>query len=428
MATTDAKTGFRLPWTAERSEHADDASSAGDRETSEAWPAADAGHALGGEPAPGAAAGSGTGPGSQPHRRPSKFLADLTKAMQAAAEQAREQTLTQFQADAKAFVELIHETSASESASIRSAADGDIAGIREWSKAEIARIREETEQRITRRKSELEQQLEDHAASIEARIERVQGTVAAFEAEMAAFFERLLTEDDPGAFASMAENLPEPPRFEDILPEAFDAPVTGPAAAEASGAPADEVAEPPATAEPEPAAVADAEPEPEPTVEPEPEPEAAVAAEADAGPDATSTDLDAAEAEAALAFRAQATADSRDADGGLVDASLLQRLAGLGVSLGADQAGENVSTKLVVVGLVSVASIASFKRHLTRIDGVESVGVTSGPDGEFVFTVSHRADLGLAEAVATMPGFGARVSGSAGGALHVTAHDPETEA
>ncbi|HET7727602.1 MAG TPA: hypothetical protein VFK54_09775 [Candidatus Limnocylindrales bacterium] len=450
MATTDAKTGFRLPWTAERSEHADDASSHGDPAAPEAWPAADAAQVTADAPAPDAAV-TGTAPGGNPHRRPSKFLADLTKAMQAAAEQAREQTLTQFQADAKAFVELIHETSAADITTIRSAADGDIAGIREWSKAEIARIREETEQRITQRKSELERQLEDHAASIEARIERVHGTVAAFESRMAAFFERLLTEDDPGAFASMAENLPEPPRFEDILPEAFNAPAAAaPAAVEAHAAPeAPEAAvDAAAPVDHQPEAEAEAEAEPPANAVAETVAEAEPVAEADtawpvaeqaeeAGDQAPSPevddttsamDLDAAEAEAALAFRAQATAESADAEGGLMDASLMQRLAGLGVSLGPDHVGENVSTQVVVVGLVSVASIASFKRHLTRVDGIESVGVTSGPDGEFVFNVAHRVDVGLAEVVTTLPGFGARVTDSADGVIHVTAHDPETDA
>ena len=47
------------------------------------------------------------------------------------------------------------------------------------------------------------------------------------------------------------------------------------------------------------------------------------------------------------------------------------------------------TTQVVVVGLVSVATIASFKRHLGRATGVQSVGVSSGPDGEFVFAVAH---------------------------------------
>ncbi len=80
------------------------------------------------------------------------------------------------------------------------------------------------------------------------------------------------------------------------------------------------------------------------------------------------------------------------------------------------------------MGLVSVASIASFKRHLARVSGVQSVGVSSGPDGEFVFTVVHGVDVALDEAVPALPGFQARVSSAGEGVVRVTAHDPESEA
>ncbi len=85
------------------------------------------------------------------------------------------------------------------------------------------------------------------------------------------------------------------------------------------------------------------------------------------------------------------------------------------------------STQVVVVGLVSVASIASFKRHLGRVAGVQSVGVSSGPDGEFVFAVTHTADANLRDAIPSLPSFQARLTSSSDGALHVTAHDPEAD-
>ena len=85
-------------------------------------------------------------------------------------------------------------------------------------------------------------------------------------------------------------------------------------------------------------------------------------------------------------------------------------------------------TQVVVVGLVSVASIASFKRHLGRVQGVQSVGVSSGPDGEFVFAVNHGADVNLRDAIPSLPSFQARVTGASDGVIHVTAHDPESDA
>ena len=65
--------------------------------------------------------------------------------------------------------------------------------------------------------------MEAHGARIERQIEHVHESVGRFEREMAGFFEELLEEQDPARFAAMAETLPEPPSFEDILPEAFEA-------------------------------------------------------------------------------------------------------------------------------------------------------------------------------------------------------------
>jgi hypothetical protein len=138
--------------------------------------------------------------------------------MQTAAEESRNGTLAQFQAEAKAHVEQIHERSATEANTLRRQADDDVAAVREWSKQEIARIREETEAKISARKGRLETEMEQHAAMIEREIQGVQARVSGFEDEMAQFFERLLAEDDPTHFATMAENLPEPPAFAEMRP------------------------------------------------------------------------------------------------------------------------------------------------------------------------------------------------------------------
>ena len=236
MATTDARTGFRLPWSTDQRSQTDD--NADGSATDEASPSAyaDAATADAGldpatadtstegtrcprptprkpttvaEPTPDRAAAQPTGA-----KRPSKFLADLSKAMQAAAESARDESLGRLQADAKTHIEAIHERSASQAADLRRQADDDVAAIREWSKAEIARIREETDKKISSRKGGLEFEIEEHAARIERQIEHVQSRVTGFEAEMADFFERILAEDDPTRFAALAENLPEPPPFD----------------------------------------------------------------------------------------------------------------------------------------------------------------------------------------------------------------------
>ena len=89
--------------------------------------------------------------------------------------------------------------------------------------------------------------------------------------------------------------------------------------------------------------------------------------------------------------------------------------------------GEPRTTQVVVSGLVSVASIASFKRHLGRLAGVQGVAVASGPEGEFVFNVTHRPDVSFKDSIPTMPGFAARVTGTSDGVVAVAARDPESE-
>jgi hypothetical protein len=380
--------------------------------------------------------------------------------MQAAAETARADTLARFGAEAKAHIEDIHASTATEASDLRKKADDDVAAIREWSKTEIARIREETDERIAHRKTVLEREIEAHAAEIEARIDRVQRRVAAFEAEMDSFFERLLAEEDPTRFAAMAESLPEPPPFDGE--SSWDSAArlaahdTAPGTPEVAESSADASADGAATAEPDAAGesdvaveavagatetiegvggVEDAQPIPEAEVDDEGRSDAGDLSgmSTDDGSDAdprlealgASADFAAAEAEAAD-FSPEPAATEDEVIPVIADDALAARLAGL-VPEAEAGASASTSTRVVVTGLVSVASIAGFKRHLSRVPGVESVGVSSGPDGEFVFTVGHETSLELEGAVTTLPGFAARVTRSSDGEVTVAAHDPEAE-
>ena len=535
MASTDAKSGFRLPWSTDRNDSIDPASEAGDQTVDQAPPqgavdesattpasspanvAQDQGYETQSTPLADAAPVADAAPSSEtapaavagPARKSNKFMADLTKAMQTAAEAARADVLEKFNADAKAHIETIHASTADEATQLRKRADEDVASIREWSKNEIAHIREETDERIAHRKDVLEREVEAHAAQIEARIEHVQSRVTGFEAEMAAFFERLLAEDDPTRFAAMAETLPEPPAFDDddVATAEWTAPVqtsveVAPApqpddawgTAEFEQAHSDAPAEATAVAEPNawespspvaesesveeraavegPAAEATADEAPaeapteaaadpygwstgttdddapdyddasaaQTTIEPTQEDtgdlfglQAEVPA-AHSGPSesadprlsALGLDSDFANAEAeAAAFAAEPSTDDQEIPT-IADDALAARLAGL-VADEPAAASEVASTRVVVTGLVSVASIAGFKRNLARVEGVRSVGVSSGPDGEFVFAVSHDPGLDLGDGIATLPGFSARVTNEAQGELTVAARDPESE-
>ncbi|MGP1675083.1 MAG: hypothetical protein ACTS8Z_07715 [Candidatus Limnocylindrales bacterium] len=494
MATTDAKSGFRLPWSADRGESdspvdvsADDpstgvpASPDQENETPEMIDAAphvsDQAVTTDDEPTPAAPEPASvaeptpaepTPPTAPVARKPNKFMADLTRAMQAAAETARTDTLGRFGTDAKAHIETIHASTATEATELRKRADDDVAAIREWSKTEIARIREETDERITHRKTVLEREIEAHAAEIEARIDLVQKRVNAFEAEMAQFFERLLAEDDPTRFASMAESLPEPPPFDTNEPwepvgligdsePSHDATV-------ALSEPADIEAEATPQAEAEAAteteiggdatetiATADFEASGDPDLGEGTTTDDAgdvfsigaddsAAAETDPRLTAlgVTPDFAAAEAEAAALAEPASTDEEIPVIG---DDALAARLAGLvpeGEAAASDAASSETSsaeapaadiasTRVIVTGLVSVASIAGFKRNLSRVAGVQSVGVSSGPDGEFVFAIGHDAGLALGDAITTLQGFAARVTNSSEGELTVSARDPESE-
>ena len=125
--------------------------------------------------------------------------------------------------------------------------------MREWSKAEIARIREETDARIVARKAALDGEMDAFAAVIEARVERVNKTVAEFEAEMSEFFERLLAEQDPTRIATMAQAMPDPPDLAAIAATVTEAaprvvPTAEPVEPEAEPAAQDDVEAPAAEA------------------------------------------------------------------------------------------------------------------------------------------------------------------------------------
>jgi len=137
--------------------------------------------------------------------RSNPLVAGLVKAMREAALASREETTTRLKGDATAQMELIREAGTTEAAELRKRADEDVAGIREWSKSEIARIKSETDERIEQRRTELEDQTKRHEANIERQVEAVQATVAAYEAEMDGFFDKLLAENDPARLAALAE-------------------------------------------------------------------------------------------------------------------------------------------------------------------------------------------------------------------------------
>ena len=246
MASTDTRSGFRLPWSSDRSqdpaaEVAADAEAVTDAESEApapadpAWPKSDFNDALGltrtQEQRPLEATQTPTehneesspmvdmdtavapAPAATAPRKSSRMMVDLSAAIRATADTAQAQTLEQVHSESAQVVEAIRSSSTDGVTTLKQQSEDDIAAIREWSKAEIARIKDETDGRITARKATLEDELAGHAAAVDRRVDEVRAEVNRFEAAMTAYREGLDREDDPAQLATMAEELPELPSF-----------------------------------------------------------------------------------------------------------------------------------------------------------------------------------------------------------------------
>ncbi len=280
MAQIESRPAFRLPWTADRTDSdqpidgastgasVDDSPSEAPNETPSDGPISEEGEAP-------SMIETTAGPAT---RRPTKFMADLSRAMQTAAEVSRDETMARLSADVKTVVEEIHAASTVEAAALRRRADDDVAAVREWSKAEIARIRDEAEARVATRKVALDGEMDAHGKVVEARVEQVTATVSEFEARMTTFFEHLMAEQDPTRIATMAETMPDPPDLASVAASISEPPTASfdPNAQVLPDAPVAEITETPAA-----------------------EPEASADQADTAEPTATGTDFAAAEAEAA---------------------------------------------------------------------------------------------------------------------------------
>ncbi len=535
MASTDTRSGFRLPWSSDRTQEDTAARDAGDdapepagepAQPSVAWPQSDFASRTGFPAAQQRPADAPEATQEAPHvtaeqtiaapRKPTKLMADLATAIRATTEAARDQRLSQLDVEANGIIEVIRAQSDEGAVGLRRKSDEDVASIRDWAKAEIARIKEQSEAKVADRKHLLEQEVQDHAAAIEDRCAEVQSTVLGYRRAMDSYFEGLNTENDPARLATMAEAMPEPPALE-RLSDLDDLPIVGAAARRAAaGVETESQAKPEDLAEAvvaEPVepdqdgseamvedeihisddrianalgltgqdlagpveAVADsteivkpAKPQDDEVLHwtagdtPEGFPESlesgdpvdrgaimaaleaaaeAVVAAESAAESAVTAEAAADVAEAAAELfagrsgqvseadpEAQAALSARVDAGGFETESYQNRLASLlpGHTEGAPDDAPR-TTQVVVTGLVSVASIASFKRHLGRLAGVVGVAVASGPDGEFIFNVTHRPEVSFRDAVPTMPGFAARVVATGEGVVSVTAHDPEAE-
>jgi hypothetical protein len=142
---TEARTGFRLPWAA-GSDEPENQPAMGDGPVAHEALEPDMIETVETATTPGPSIDS-EGAGSPPARRATEFMAELSRAMQAAIQSARSDSMASLQVEAKRVVEEAQARATAEAADLRREADDDVVAIRDWSKTEIARVREETEAR-----------------------------------------------------------------------------------------------------------------------------------------------------------------------------------------------------------------------------------------------------------------------------------------
>jgi hypothetical protein len=144
------------------------------------------------------------------------FLAELARAMQAAAERERER-IAEFVADEAAEnVEKTRTRAAAETEELRRMAEEDVERIQDWSATEIKRIRHEAQRRTDERRNDLEAYVAQHDSIIATEIDGLDAAVRDYRATLDQFFNELTGSTDPADIARRAGSLPTPPDLDDV--------------------------------------------------------------------------------------------------------------------------------------------------------------------------------------------------------------------
>lgn len=326
-----------------------------------------------------------------------QFLDSLTAAMRRVADDARETSLADARAAVAAKIAAMRTAAGERAEDLRTRAEQDTTGIGDWSRAEIVRIEAETQRKIEQRRAQLTQQLDEHDRRSATEIAALEAQVEQYEGELALFFSQLGEIRDPDTFIAAARRMPR-------LPQA-----NGEPAAEARSDAAEEPMESDHGEQlrnlgidgDDGTDMSDGDGMPTNGVEPEAESMAAVA---DAPENAAPADMAEAPApapvEAAPTQASETPATARE--------------------LPVEPVTTDTHTMVAAVGLGSFGAVTAFKSALEKTDGVTNVRLSLGTGGEFMYSVTHRADVDLAALVsAAHPG--ASVQRGEDGILHLSA-------
>jgi hypothetical protein len=166
-------------------------------------------------PAPSALNADSAAPPAKPDLTGS-FLAEISRAMRAAAVQERSRISGAVAESTVAHEQKVRERGATEANELRRLADEDVEGIQQSADEAIQAIRAEAEKKVVARRRALVEYLDRHAALVETEIGRVNGAVDDYNAQLDGFFGRLAEEENPAEIARLAGQLPEPPNLDEV--------------------------------------------------------------------------------------------------------------------------------------------------------------------------------------------------------------------
>jgi hypothetical protein len=318
-----------------------------------------------------------------------QFLDSLTAAMRRVADDARETSLADARAAVAAKIAAMRVAAGTRAEELRTRAEQDTTGIGDWSRAEIVRIEAETQRKIEQRRAQLAEQLDEHDRKAASDIAALEAQVEQYEGELALFFAQLGEISDPDTFISAARRMPRLPQTNgEAAPDGEAA--TGPVADEATGGHEERLRSLGIERNGEPD-LPDGDGAPTNGVEPESE--------------AVASDGPAAAAEMAPAAVKLSAADEP------VNAPS---------AAPPEAVTTDASTQVAAVGLGSFGAVTSFKTALEKAEGVTNVRLSLGSGGEFMYNVTHRADVDLT-ALITAAHPGASVQRGDDGVLHLSA-------
>ena len=150
----------------------------------------------------------------------SSLLAEIARAMQAAAAQERDRIHAGVAEDETLQIEKVRTRATAELAALRKGADDDVRQVESWCEEQIRQIHAEAARRVDDRRRELEQSVTQHGTLIETEVESVHGAVQGYRDSLDAFFARMAEEGDPSAIAALAGTLPDPPDLDAVRADA----------------------------------------------------------------------------------------------------------------------------------------------------------------------------------------------------------------